>query len=276
MKNRIISEMFEKMADILEFKGEIPFKVNAYRKASRIIKDLQKDIENIWKADELNKIPGVGAGLAKKIDEYLKTGRMTKYEEIVQSVPASLIDLLRIQNLGPKTLAAAHKELRVNTLEDLKRVIQDGSLTQLPGMGQKKVENILKGIELREKGAGRIPLGIALPLVEEIIHDLRKRPHIGRIYPAGSVRRIRETVGDIDILVETDHGEEVVQTFVSLPCVIRVLASGKTKGSVLVEGDFQVDLRAIKKDSYGAALQYFTGSKDHNVRLRGIAKKFGR
>ncbi len=275
MKNHLIAEMFDQMADVLEFKGEIPFKVNAYRKASRTIKDLQIDIETLWKTNKLSTIPGVGSSLSKKIDEFLKTGRMTKYEEIVHSVPPGLIDLLKIQSLGPKTLALAYKKLNVETLEDLKRVIQDDSLAQLPGMGEKKVENILKGIELHEKGIGRIPLGIALPLVEEIIKELKKSLHVGRIYPAGSVRRMRETVGDIDILVETDHGEEVVKRFVSLPNAVRVLASGKTKGSILVEGNIQVDLRAIKSASYGAALQYFTGSKAHNIRLREIAKKQG-
>ena len=275
MKNRLIAEMFEQMADVLEFKGEIPFKVNAYRKASRVIKELQIDIENLWKENKLNTIPGVGTGLAKKIDEFLKTGRMTKYEEIVRSVPPSLIDLLKIQSLGPKTLALAHEKLNVETLEDLKRVIQNGTLAQLPGMGEKKVENILKGIQLRERGMGRIPLGIALPLVEEIIEELKKLSHVGRIYPAGSVRRMRETVGDIDILVETDNGEEIVKRFVSLPNVTRVLAAGKTKGSVLVENNIQVDLRAVESNSYGAALQYFTGSKAHNIRLREIAKKQG-
>lgn len=275
MKNRSIAEMFQRMANVLEFKGEIPFKVNAYRKASRIIKDLQGDIETIWKANQLNEIPGIGTGLAKKIDEFLKTGRMTKYEEIIQSVPSDLLDLLGIQNLGPKTLASAHDKLGVQDLKDLKRVIENGTLAQLPGMGQKKVENIRKGIELREAGHGRIPLGIALPMVEKIIRELRKHPHIGRIYPAGSVRRMRETVGDIDILAETDHGEDVVQAFVSLPAVNRILGSGKTKGSVLVEGNIQVDLRAIPRDSYGAALQYFTGSQAHNIKLREIAKKQG-
>ena len=143
MKNQILSDMFDRMADVLELGGEDPFKVNAYRKASRVIKELKEDIENVWKTDRLNTLPGVGTGLAKKIDEFLKTGRMKKYEEIIGSFPSDLVDLLGIQNLGPKTLARAHKELAVNTLEDLKQVIQNGRLAQLPGMGQKKVENIL-------------------------------------------------------------------------------------------------------------------------------------
>ena len=265
--------MFNRMADVLELKGEIPFKVNAYRQAARTIKDLNEDIENIWKENHLTSISGVGTGLAKKIDEFLQTGRMAKYEEIIQSVPSGLIELLGIQNLGPKTLALAHETFHIRNIEDLKRIISDGSLTLLPGMGEKKVENILKGIELKEKGIGRIPLGRALPIVDEIIGQLRQHPRIGRIHPAGSIRRMRETVGDIDILAESDHGDEVVKAFTSLPQVIRVLGSGTTKGSVMVEGDIQVDLRSIDRDSYGAALQYFTGSQAHNIRLRSIAKK---
>jgi DNA polymerase (family 10) len=143
--------MFERMADILEFQGELPFKINAYRKAARTIKDLNENIELLWKANQLNTIPGVGAGLSKKIDEYLKTGKMTKYEDVVNSVPAGLMKLLNIQSLGPKTLALAHEKLGVSNLQDLKRAIRDGSLAQLPGIGSKKAENIQKGIELKEE-----------------------------------------------------------------------------------------------------------------------------
>jgi len=275
MKNRIIAQMFERMADVLEFKGEMPFKVNAYRKASRIIGDLQEDIEKIWKEGRLQKIPGVGAGLAKKIDEYLRTGRMTKYEEVTGDVPSGLIELLEIQSLGPKTLALAHKELGVKNLEDLRRVIEDGSLARLPGMGQKKVDNIAQGINLFQASKERISLGVALPLVEEVMDQLKKRTGVERLSPAGSLRRMKETVGDIDILVETEEGGKIVDEFVHLPMVTQVLAAGETKGSVIVEGGIQVDVRAIKPESYGAALQYFTGSKAHNIHLREIAKKRG-
>ncbi|RKY84971.1 DNA polymerase/3'-5' exonuclease PolX [candidate division KSB1 bacterium] len=275
MKNHIIADMFEKMAAVLEFKGEMPFKVNAYRKASRVIGDLQVDIEQIWRQGRLEDIPGIGSGLAKKIDEFLRTGRMTKYEEVMADVPPGLIELLEIQNLGPKTLALAHEKLQVNNLEDLKRVLADGSLARLPGMGAKKAENIIKGIELYERAKGRISLGIAVPLVEEIITQLQERTSVKRISPAGSLRRMRETVGDIDILVETEKGAEIIAEFVHLPQVTRVLAAGDTKGSIIVEGEIQVDLRAVRPESYGSALQYFTGSKAHNIHLREIAKKRG-
>ena len=275
MKNRIIANMFEKIADVLEFQGEIPFKVNAYRKAARVIGDMQEDIEDVWREGELTKVPGIGTALAGKIEEFLTTGKMSKYEEVVSSVPAGLIELLEVQNLGPKTVALANKKLGVESLNDLKKVIADGSLAQLQGMGEKKVENILKGIELYEKAQERISIGVALPLVEELIEELKTRIKIEKIQVAGSTRRMKETVGDIDILVETDKGAEVIQTFVHLPQVTRILAAGDTKGSVIVEDRIQVDLRAIPKESYGAALQYFTGSKAHNIHLREIAKKSG-
>jgi DNA polymerase (family 10) len=275
MKNREIAEMFERMADVLEFQGEMPFKVNAYRKASRVLQDLDQDIEEIWRAGELEKIPGIGSGLAKKIDEYLRTGRMTKYEEVVSQVPSELIDLMQIPNLGPKTLAMAHKHLGVRDLDSLKKVIADGSLAGLPGMGEKKVQNILRGIQLFEQSQARISIGEAYPIVEQIIGQLKSHPAVLKISPAGSLRRMKETVGDIDILVATERGREVIQEFVRLPQVQDILAAGETKGSVLVQGGRQVDLRAVAPDSFGAALQYFTGSKAHNVHLRDLAKRDG-
>ena len=275
MKNRVIAEMFDRIADILEFKGELPFRVLAYRKASRVIQDLRDDIESIWKEGKLEEIPGIGEGMAKKIDEYLSTGKMAKYEEASKSVPSSLIDLLNIQGLGPKTLSLAYEKLKVKNLEDLKRVIADGSLAKLPRMGEKKVENINKGIQLFVASHERMSLGIALPVAERVIEELKKAARVKRISTAGSLRRLKETIGDIDILSEGTDGEEIIKKFTSLPSVERALASGETKGSIIVEGGTQVDLRVVEPDSYGAALQYFTGSKDHNVKLREIAKKQG-
>jgi DNA polymerase (family 10) len=276
MKNRAIADIFEKMADILEFKGENPFKVNAYRKASRVMKDLQQDVENIWQQGKLRELPGIGEALVKKIDEYLKSGKISKYEEISRDVSPDLMNLLNIQNLGPKTLALAHKNLKVNNIQDLSRVIADGSLAQLPGMGQKKVENIQKGIQFFLSAQERISIGKALPIVEDLIEQLNKKAQIDKISPAGSVRRMRETVGDIDILVATDKAEEVITAFISLPQVADVFAAGETKASVRLKKEgVQVDLRVVAPDSFGAAQQYFTGSQAHNVKLRAIAKKQG-
>jgi len=275
MKNRTIAEMFDRMADILEFKGELPFRVLAYRKASRVIQDLRDDIETIWKEGRLEEIPGIGEGMAKKIDEYLSSGKMTKYDEVTKGVPSSLIDLLNIQGLGPKTLSLAYEKLKVKNLEDLKRVIADGSLSKLPRMGEKKVESINKGIQLFVASHERMSLGVALPVAERVIEELKKAAKVKRISTAGSLRRLKETIGDIDILCDSTDGQGIIKKFAELPSVEQVLASGETKASIIVEGGTQVDLRVVEPDSYGAALQYFTGNKDHNVKLREIAKKQG-
>lgn len=278
MKNKAIAELFDRMADVLEFQGENVFKVNAYRKAARVLRDMQEDVAQLLQENRLKNIPGIGEALAKKIEEYLTTGHIAKIDETISTVPSALIELLRIPNLGPKTLALAHKSLGVQNIEDLKAVIADGRLAKLPGMGEKKVENIRKGIEWIEQHTGRIPLGEALPIAESIIDELKHRTKgidLGRITPAGSLRRMAETIGDIDLLAETQQGKALIEIFCHLPMVTQILAQGETKGSVIVEGGRQVDLRAIPKESFGAALQYFTGSKAHNVRIREIAKEHG-
>jgi DNA polymerase (family 10) len=275
MKNRELADIFGKMADILEFKGENPFKVNAYRKASRVIGELSDDIEAIHNQGGLMNISGIGSGIAKKIEEYLTTGRMSKYEEVTQEVPEGLMELMAIQSMGPKTLALLHDRLGVASFDDLKRVTEDGSMETLPGLGTKKVENIKRGIKLYAASRGRIPLGIALPIVEGIIAQLKQTKQIFQVSAAGSLRRMRENIGDIDILTTGGEGGEIIQKFTQLPQVTEVLAAGDTKGSVIIEGKTQVDLRVVSPDCFGSALQYFTGSKAHNIHLREIAKDRG-
>jgi DNA polymerase (family 10) len=275
MKNRAIADMFDRIADALELKGEIRFRVNAYRRASRVIQDLRDDIETVWRDGKLKDISGIGEGMAQNIEQFLSTGTMDKYEEVKREVSSELLGLLAVQGLGPKTLFLAQSELKVRNLEDLKRAIDDGSLETLPGMGAKKVDNIRKGIQLFLASRERISLGVALPTAEAIIGHLGNIAGVKRVSMAGSLRRHRETIGDIDILCEGKGGEGIILEFTRLPGVVRVLASGKTKGSILVEGDIQVDLRVVEPGSYGSALQYFTGSKEHNVRLREMAKKKG-
>ncbi len=269
-KNKELAEIFEKIGKALEFKGENQFKVLAYKKASRVIKDLTVDIEEVWKKGKLREIPGIGEGIAKKIDEYLRTGRMKKYEEAMQGVPEELLELMDVQSLGPRTLKLAYDKLGVKTLKDLERVIEDGSLARLPGMGQKKVENIKEGLKIFKQRAERIPISIALPLVEKIIEYLKE--DVNQIAPAGSLRRMKETVGDIDVLATAKDGEKIIEKFCKFPDVQKVLAKGTTKGSIIVKGGYQVDLRIVPEESFGAALQYFTGSKAHNIKLRTIAK----
>lgn len=275
MKNLEIAQIFERIADILEFKGENKFKINAYRKASRIIGSLSEDIEHIHKENRLMEIPGVGSGIAEKIAEYLDTGKMTKYEDALKGVDEGLIKLMEIPGLGPSTLRMVYKELGIHDISRLEKAASEGKLRELKGMGEKKEENILRGIRLFKESQKRISLGTALPLVKEIIESLEEKMDLKEIEPAGSLRRMKETVGDIDILTSGSKGKEIISAFVSLPLVKEVLASGETKGSIIAEGNIQVDLRVVERESFGAALQYFTGSKLHNIHLREMAKRLG-
>ncbi|MBI3813908.1 MAG: DNA polymerase/3'-5' exonuclease PolX [Nitrospinae bacterium] len=275
MKNLEIAQIFERIADILEFKGENKFKINAYRKASRIIGSLSEDIEHIHRENRLTEIPGVGSGIAEKIAEYLDTGKMTKYEDALKGVDEGLIKLMEIPGLGPSTLRMVYKELGIHDIDGLEKAASEGRLQTLKGMGEKKEENILRGIRLFKESQKRISLGTALPLVKDIIESLKKKTDVKEIEPAGSLRRMKETVGDIDILAASSKGRDIISAFVSLPVVKEVLASGETKGSIIAEGNIQVDLRVVEKDSFGAALQYFTGSKLHNIHLREMAKRLG-
>ena len=278
MKNKDIASLFTRIADALEIKGELGFKVLAYRKAARILEDLSEDIETVAREKRLLQIPGIGSGIAAKIEEYIQTGEMKKYRETLSGIPETLLDLLEIRSLGAKTVHLAHQELGVKNIADLKRVIADGSLASLHGLGEKKVDNIRRGLENLERAQERISLYEALTLAEKVIAYLRQAPGLGQISPAGSLRRMKETVGDIDILASGGDGASIIRYFTRFPKVSRVLAEGGTKGSVMLateNGERQVDLRIVDESEYGAALQYFTGSKAHNIKLRGLAKDKG-
>jgi DNA polymerase (family 10) len=275
MKNKELADLFEKMADILEFKGENPFKISAYRKASRIIGDLTQDIEEISEQGELKNIPGIGEGMAQKIVEYLKTGKISKFEDVRKGVSDELIAIMDIPGMGPKTLSMLHREKGISNLSQLEKALEDGSLTGLFGIGEKKIENIKRGILLLKQSKGRMNLGVAFPVAKQIAETLRQKTGSKKIEWAGSLRRMKENIGDIDILATGPDKRKIVQAFTHLPEVKEVLASGETKASVIVEGGTQIDLRVVEEGSYGAALQYFTGSKGHNIHLRGIAKAKG-
>ncbi|MGB9720856.1 MAG: DNA polymerase/3'-5' exonuclease PolX [bacterium] len=270
-KNKDIADIFNQIADALEFKGENVFRVVAYRKAARILEELTEDVEELAKTDRLKNLPGIGEGMAKKIEEYLKTGKMQKYLEATKGIPPMLLELLNIQNLGPKTLALANKHLGVKNLQDLKKVIENGSLAKLPQMGEKKVENIRKGIELYEQSHERLSIAVAESIASSVVEYLKKNAPVLEISPAGSLRRWKETIGDIDILVTGKDHKKIVDVFTKYPEAEQVISAGETKSSILVQDGVQVDIRIVDQKSYGAALQYFTGSKAHNVRLRGIA-----
>ncbi len=274
MTNRDLANAFETLADLLEFKGENAFKLRAYRRAAQVIRDLTEDISVLAKEGRLRDLPGVGEGIAKKIVQFVETGTMDKLIEAKRGIPSGISDMLAISGVGPRTVALAHEKLGVNTLEELAEAARDGRLAELPGMGAKKAENVLKGIEFMHRAAERITLGEALPLVEEVIAELRSKG-IRRAVAAGSLRRMRETIGDVDILTSGKDGGKIIRGFTGLSRVQRVLGAGDTKGSVVMDNGVQVDLRVVPPESYGAALQYFTGSKAHNVRLRRIARERG-
>jgi DNA polymerase (family 10) len=278
MKNREIAGLFDDIADALEIRGESGFKVVAYRKAARTLQDMTEDIETVAREGRLRAIPGVGSGLAEKIGEYLKTGKIAKYHEVMAGIPESLLDLLKIQGLGGKTIHLMHEKLGVRNLADLKRVIEDGSLADLYGMGARKVDNIRTGIKAREHVVERISIYEASLIADDIIAYFKNSPLVGRVSPAGSLRRMKETVGDIDILATGRKGAEIISGFTRYPRTSRILAEGGTKGSIVVRTDTaerQVDLRIVDESAYGTALIYFTGSKAHNIKLRGMAKNRG-
>jgi len=274
MKNKELADIFDKWADILEFLGDNPYHVRAYRNAARLIRDLSEDIELLAREGKLSQLPGIGQRLQAKILEFLRTGKIEEFEKLKQQVPDTIFTLLDIPGVGPKTVKLLYDELGIRSIEDLKRAIERGDLLKLPGFGPKKVEKIKKGIELLEKSGGRILLGVAVFIADRIVNQLKEHSAVDRISVCGSTRRMKETVGDIDILA-TGNNLEIIEAFVNLPNVKEVLWKGTKKATVIVEEGEQVDLRVTEPDSYGAALQYFTGSKAHNIHLRTICLKLG-
>jgi DNA polymerase (family 10) len=278
MKNQELAAVFAEIADALELKGEMAFKVLAYRKAARTIETLTEDIAELARTERLRDVPGIGEGIAKKVIEYLATGRMKKLDEALAGLSEDLLALLKVQGLGPKTLALLHARLKVNNLADLKRSLDDDSARELPGMGEKKIENLKQGVARFEQVSSRLSLDAAMAIAEQVVAHLRQLPVVRDVTPAGSLRRCKETVGDIDILVTGTDAAAIVARFTAMSGIERVLNAGDTKASVLLRTgprSVQVDLRVLPDDSFGAALQYFTGSKEHNVKLRGLARDRG-
>lgn len=270
-----IAEIFFEIAEFLEMKGENPFKVRAYDKAARIIDGLTRPIEYYAEKGELESIPGIGKSIAEKIAEILKTSKCQYYEDLKKEFPPAILTLMNIQGLGPKKAYVLYKELKIGSVEELEKAAREGRLRDLKGFGKKTEENILKGIEMAKSQGGRLLIGGALPMAEEIIAHLKKLPEVRAISEAGSLRRRKETIGDIDILVASNDSKPIMDAFVRLPLVKEILAKGDTKASVLTTANLQVDLRVVSPESYGAALQYFTGSKEHNIKLRTMAEAMG-
>jgi DNA polymerase (family 10) len=276
--NKVLAKKFEELANALDFLGENPFKVRAYLKVARVLEELPEDVTEIYKTqgfEGLERIPGIGEGIAKKIVEFIEKGTFEKYEEVMSKVPADLLKLMDVPGVGPRTLKLIYDKFKVTTMDEFIKILDDPRILTLPGMGEKKIENIKRGLELYLSMQERIPLGIAVNIVEDIIEYMKESKKVELISGCGSYRRMKETVGDIDILVVGEDGAKLIEHFTKFPSVTDVLASGDTKGSVIVEGKYQVDMRVVGRESWGAALQYFTGSKNHNIKLRTIAKAKG-
>ena len=263
------------IAELLELKGENTFKIRAYNKAARAVESLSTDIQEIYAAEELESIPGVGSAIAEKIGEYLKNGRLGYYDDLCKEIPAGLSEMLKIPGLGPKTVQLVYQKLSITDLNTLEQAARSHRLRRLPGFGQTKEKNIIKAIERYRQRSGRIPFGKAYGLVDEIFQFMDHYVKTGTIVPAGSLRRGRDTVGDIDLLAIHDNPVQLINAFVGMPIVGQVLGKGKTKVTIITKDAVQVDLRILEARSYGTSLQYFTGSKEHNVKLRSIALKQG-
>lgn len=278
MTNAEIARIFEEIAVLLEIQGEDTFRVNTYRKIARAIDDLAIDVKDVAARGELESLPGIGKASAEKLKELLATGRIALREELRKKVPDSLLDLLSIPSLGPKKAALLWHELGITSIPELKTAIDNGKLAGLKGFGDKTVERLRHGIEFLESTAGRVRIGKAWPLAMQLLDSLRALPGVSRCEIAGSLRRGAETIGDLDLLCAAENGAQVVNAFTKLPGVVQSLAAGDTKGSVLWDlgrQRVQVDLRVVPADSFGAAWQYFTGNKQHNVRLRERAIERG-
>ncbi len=275
MKNFEIARLFDLIADILEVKGENPFRIRAYRRAAQSLENLAENVERLAEQGRLDEIPGIGEDLAGKIVEYLKTGRMKALEALRKEVPAGLVELMSVPGVGPKTARVLYEKAGATDLDRLEALARAGKLRGLPGIQAKTEENILKGLAVIRKGQERMPLGRALPLAQELLRELQRLPEVDRISLAGSIRRYKETVGDIDILVTSPQPARVIEAFASLPQAEAVLEKGDTKAAIRHREGIQVDLRVLEPESFGAALVYFTGSKQHNIRIREIAIKKG-
>lgn len=270
MKNKDVANLLYEIADMLEIQ-DIKFKPQAYRKAAQNIESLGESIEEVHKKGELRDIPGVGEAIAKKVGEFLDTGGLRYLEDLKNEVPEGLITMLDIPGLGPKKVALLYKELGISSVEELKKACEAHELEGIKGLGSKTEENILRGIELLESAKGRYLLGRALRNGEALKEHLKISKNVQKIELAGSLRRMKETVGDIDILVSSANAGEVMDLFVDYEDAADVIMKGDKRSSIRLSDGMQVDLRVVPKESFGAALQYFTGSKDHNVSLRKLA-----
>ena len=275
MKNHEVADLLRNIAQLLEIKGELVFKIRAYEKAALVIDNLDDDIEEVWKQGKLDDLPGIGESLTKKIGEFLETGKLEYYENLKKEVPVNMEELGRVPGLGPKTIMKLYKQLGVKNLKGLEKAARQKKIENIEGLGKTIEENILKSVEFAKTSGKRFLLGTALDIAEEVKDRLKKLNFVNKVEVAGSLRRRKETIGDIDILATAKNPSKVIDFFIKMNDVEQVLAQGPTKSSVRLREGIQADLRVLPEKIYGAALLYFTGSKQHNIMLRKIAIKKG-
>ena len=271
LTNREIADIFATVADMLEIRGDIIHRVLSYRRASETIRDLPRDLHAIAADGRLTELPNIGKTLAEKIEEMLNTGELEFYNRLAQEIPPALVDIMHINGVGPKKAALFWKELNITTIDALKEAAEGGKLRDLPRMGEKSEKQVLAGIEALSRRTGRTPIGVALPAAQGILNQLLALPGAVEGAIAGSIRRGRPTIGDVDLLVASDEAGPIMDVFVNLPNVARVLGHGPTKSSIELLNGLQVDLRVLEKARWGTALNYFTGSQAHNIRMRELA-----
>ncbi|MEI8195923.1 MAG: helix-hairpin-helix domain-containing protein [Phycisphaerae bacterium] len=276
MKNLELAKLFDKTADVLAIKGENAFRIAAYRRISRTLEELPEDVAVLLADGRLAEVPGIGESSVEKIREYLKSGRISEFEDLWSQVPAGVMQLMQIPSVGPKTAALLWNEQGITSPEQLRAALDQpnfGKLTEIPGLGAKKLDKIKQNIAYLEKSAGRVSLGIALPLAEEMVTFLKSLPGVEQAQYCGSLRRGRDTVGDIDIAVAADakHAGAISEAITSHPATTEVLGAGSTKTSIRTLSGLQIDVRVLPAANWGAAILYFTGSKEHNIRLRELA-----
>ncbi len=273
MKNKEIAQKLNKIARHLEM-DDVDFKPFAYRRASSSILNLEEDIEKIYEEKGrkgIEEISGVGKNIADKIEEFLLTGEMEHLKTLEEKHPVELDELLKVEGLGPKSIKKLYEKLKIKSLEDLEEKAKKGEIASLDGFGEKTEKNILEAIEFLKRDEGKWSLGEVMEVANRIFEKLKSLEEVKRINFAGSLRRSKELVGDVDILISAGKTERVMETFTSFENVFKVLSKGDTRSSVKVDAGFGIDLRVVKKKSFGSALQYFTGSKEHNIKLRKLA-----
>ncbi len=272
--NTEVARVLYEIGELLTIKGD-RFRSRAFLMAAQRVSSLTEDIRRVRERDQLEEIPGVGKSIASIIEEFLDTGETTQLEELRESLPYGVLDLMELEGVGPKTAMRLHEELGIASLDDLEKVAKEGRLRGLKGFGAKTEENILQSLKAYRGRQDRFLLGAILPDINQIVEYMSESDSVLRVEPAGSARRMRETIGDLDILVSSSRPEEVVERFISTPRVSRIISRGTTRSTIIVGTRLQVDLRVVPPEAYGAAIQYFTGSKEHNIKLRTIAVKKG-